>query len=78
MHGPIEDVYRRIRRNRLVEVRFLEDMDAGLSIIRSYPALRDLQVDDHHATLELETDDAGVAELLRQLSQAQVGLRQLR
>ena len=50
-------------------------MEAGLSIIRSYPHLRDLQVDDHSATLELETDDAGVAELLRQLVAAKVGVR---
>lgn len=75
MHGPIEEVYRRIRLNRQVVVRFIETMEAGLSIIRSYPHLRDLQVDDHSATLELETDDAGVAELLRQLVTAQVGLR---
>ena len=75
MHGPMKDVYRRIRRNRQVEVRFVANMEAGLSIIRSYPHLRDLQVDDHAATLELETDDAGVAELLRQLVTAQVGLR---
>lgn len=75
MHGPINEVYRRIRRNRQVEVRFLESMEAGLSIIRSYPHLRDLRVDDHSATLELETDDAGVAELLRQLVMAKVGLR---
>jgi ABC-2 type transport system ATP-binding protein len=74
MHGPIQDVYRRIRRNRHVAVRFLDNMDAGLSIIRSYPPLRELQVEDHAATLELETDDAGVAELLRQLVIAQVGL----
>ena len=75
MHGPIEDVYRRIHRNRQVVVSFVDNMEAGLSIIRSYPHLRDLRVDDHSATLELETDDAGVAELLRQLVSSQVGLR---
>ncbi len=75
MHGPIEEVHRRIRRNRQVLVQFMDNMDAGLSIIRSYPHLRDLQVDDRSATIELETDDAGVAELLRQLSAAKVGLR---
>ena len=75
MHGPIDDVYRRIRGNRLVVVRFTDKMEAGLSIIRSYPHLRDLQVEDHSATIELETDDAGVAELLRQLVSQQVGIR---
>lgn len=75
LHGPIAEVYRRIRRNRLVVIRFTDNVAKGLSIIRSYPALRDLQVEDHAATLELETDEAGVAELLRQLVTAQVGLR---
>jgi ABC-2 type transport system ATP-binding protein len=75
LHGPIEEVYRRIRRNRLVVVRFTDNLEKGLSIIRSYPPLRDLQVDGQVATLEMETDDAGVAELLRQLATADVGLR---
>src|SRR6202051_2107631 len=30
MHGPIDEVYRRIRRNRVLEIRFLTRMDAGL------------------------------------------------
>jgi ABC-2 type transport system ATP-binding protein len=75
MHGPIAEVYRRIRGNRMVVVHFTEGMEAGLSIIRSYPQLRDIQVDDHSATIELEADDAGVAELLRQLVTQRVGIR---
>jgi ABC-2 type transport system ATP-binding protein len=75
MHGPIAEVYRRIRGNRIVVVHFNTDMEAGLSIIRSYPPLRDIQVDDHSATIELEADDAGVAELLRQLVTQRVGIR---
>ncbi len=75
MHGPIEEVYRRIRGNRIVEIRFLDQMDAGLSVLRSTPYLRDLQVDQHHVTVELDTDDAGVAELLQQLMQQKVGVQ---
>ncbi|NLX55838.1 MAG: ABC transporter ATP-binding protein [Planctomycetaceae bacterium] len=75
MHGPIADVYRRIRGNRTIVVRFVSNMDAGLSIIRSFPQLRDVQVDDASATIELEADDAGVAELLRQLVSQNVGVR---
>lgn len=75
MHGPINEVYRRIRGNRMVEVRFIDKMDVGLSVIRSSPCLRNVQVDDHSATMELETDDRGVAELLRQLIQQGVGVR---
>ena len=75
MHGPIEDVYRRIRGNRVVQVKFTSSMDVGLSVIRSCPHLRDLQVDNHSATLELETDDAGVAGLLKNLTDQKVGIR---
>ena len=46
MHGPIAEVYRRIRGNRMVVIRFANNMEAGLSIIRSYPQLRDVQVED--------------------------------
>src|SRR6185437_15294741 len=28
MHGPMEEVYRRIKRNRILEIRFLENMEA--------------------------------------------------
>ena len=68
MHGPIEEVYRRIRGNRIVEVKFNDGMEAGLSIIRSSPYVRDVQVDNLMVTAELETDDNGVAEVLQNLN----------
>ena len=67
MHGPIDDVYRRIHRNRTIEVKFVSNMESGLAILRSSPHLRDIQVEEHRAVVELETDDAGVAGLLDQL-----------
>jgi ABC-2 type transport system ATP-binding protein len=75
MHGPIHDVYHRIRGNRMVVVKFVNNVDVGLSILRSSPAARDVQVEDHVATVELETDDKGVAELLRQLIERGVEVR---
>ncbi len=75
MHGPIDEVYRRIRGNRMVEVKFTSSMDVGLSVIRSSPHCRDVQVEDSRAVVELETDDAGVAELLQQLIHQKVGIR---
>ncbi len=68
MHGPIEDVYRRIRGNRIIQVKFNNGMEAGLSIVRSSPHVRDVQVDNLMVTAELETDDDGVAGLLQQLN----------
>ncbi|MBI1900209.1 MAG: ABC transporter ATP-binding protein [Planctomycetia bacterium] len=67
MSGPIDDVYRRIRGNRIVEIRFLKNMDVGLKIIRSMPETRDVQVYDHRVTVELECEDQQVAGLLDQL-----------
>src|SRR5919106_2605484 len=75
MHGPIDDVYRRIQRNRIIEIRVIENMDAALSIIRSRPELRDVQPFDHRVTIELEAGDHQVAELLEQLLAAGVRLR---
>jgi len=75
MHGPIDEVYRRIRGNRMVEIRFLEQMDLGLSIIRSCPQTRDVQIEDHQCTVELAADDAEVAGLLHQLTSSGVRLR---
>jgi len=75
MHGPIDEVYRRIRGNRIIQIRINGPMDQGLSIVRSSPHTRDVQVDARQITVELETNDEGVAELLRQLMNADVGLR---
>ncbi len=75
MHGPIEDVYRRIRGNRLVEIKFVEGMEAGLSLIRSLPQTRNVQLEDHRATIELAATDEEVAVLLNQLVRAGVKMR---
>lgn len=70
MHGTIDSVYRQIRRNRMVEIRFVEQHELGISILRSSPALRSIEVDDDRVTVELETDDAGLGELAEQLIRA--------
>ncbi len=75
MSGPIEDVYRRIRGLRTIEIKFSDQMDAGLSIIRSSPHLRSVVVNGQSATIELDTDDTGVAEMLTQLTLQGVGVR---
>jgi ABC-2 type transport system ATP-binding protein len=75
MHGPIEDVYRRIRGNRLIEIKFVDGMEAGLSLIRSLPQTRNVQLEDHRATVELAASDEEVAVLLHQLIRSGVKLR---
>jgi len=64
MHGPIDQVYRKINRNRLVEIEFLENADAGMSILRSQASLRSLDVELRGVTAEMEIDDEGLAVLL--------------
>lgn len=67
MHGPIDSVYRQIRRNRIVEIRFIENQDAGVSIVRSDPSMRGIEIDGNRVTAELETDDEGLAGLMKRL-----------
>jgi len=72
MSGPIDEVYHKIRRNRIVTVKFLEDMEAGVSIIRSQPETRDVQIDGLQVTVELAADDDHVANLMEKLIAAGV------
>ncbi len=67
MHGPMDEVYRRIKRNRIIEIRFLENMEAGLSIIRSMPETLDVQIENHKVTAELAAGDQQIAALLEQM-----------
>src|SRR4029077_7198113 len=67
MHGPIDEVYRRIKRNRVLEIRFLEKFELGLSIIRSLPETLDVKVEDHRVTAELAAEDVQIAALLERL-----------
>src|SRR6185295_5590344 len=75
LHGPMEDVYRRIRGNRLIEIKFVDGMDAGLSMIRSLSHTRNVQVEDHRVTVEMAAEDEDVAALLAQMTGAGIRLR---
>ena len=75
MSGPIEEVYRRIRANRTVEVRFVNGMDVGLSVIRSSPFTRNVAADVNSCVVELDADDQQIADLLNQLIANKVHLR---
>jgi ABC-2 type transport system ATP-binding protein len=75
MHGPIDQVYRKIRRNRHVEIRFAGSPDQGLSLIRSYPPVVDVIVDGSRVSVEMTGGDEEVATLLTQLTSARTGVR---
>jgi len=72
MHGPMAEVYHRIRRNRIVTIKFLANREAGISIIRSQPETRDVRIEDHSVTVELAAGDEQVAGLMEKLVAAGV------
>jgi ABC-2 type transport system ATP-binding protein len=67
MHGPIDEVYQRIHRNRSVVVKFLENLEAGVSVLRSFPETRNVEIDGNRVTVELAADAGQVADLLEKL-----------
>ena len=67
MHGPIDDVYRRIRGNRTIVIRFIENAEVGISIIRSMAETREVQVENGKVTAELEADDEQISALMQRL-----------
>ncbi|MGD9646638.1 MAG: ATP-binding cassette domain-containing protein [Pirellulales bacterium] len=75
LHGPIDDVYRRIHRNRLVEIRVNDRLDTALAIVRSQPETLSVDATDHTLRVELASDDEHLARLLSQLMAAGVPVR---
>jgi len=67
MHGPIDEVYRQIRHNRVIDIKFLGKAEGGIKVLRDCPLTRELQVANGRVTVELAADDAEVATLLEQL-----------
>jgi ABC-2 type transport system ATP-binding protein len=67
MHGPIDEVYRRIRGNRTIIIKFIDKQEVGVSIIRSLAETREVQVDNSTVTAELEADDAQISALMERL-----------
>lgn len=67
MSGPIDSVYRQIRKNRQVVIRFNQHVEAGISILRSRPELRDIEIAGNRVEVEMEATDEQLAEVMEQL-----------
>jgi ABC-2 type transport system ATP-binding protein len=67
MSGPIDSVYRQIRKNRQVIIRFNQNVEAGISILRSRPELRDIEIAGNRVEAEMEATDEQLAEVMEQL-----------
>ncbi len=74
LQGPIQKIYRQLARHRLIEVRFRGDPQPGLSLLRSFPHVTNLEATDRGGRFEFPGEDADVQRLLRQLVAAQCGL----
>ncbi len=75
MTGPMASVYRQIRRNRMVEVRFNDKIDAGVAILRSCPELRDIDINGDRVTCEFEADENQLADIMTRLVNEGIPLR---
>ncbi len=67
MYGPIDEVYRRIRGNRTIVIKFIDKQEVGVSIIRSLAETREVQVENSKVTAELEADDDQISALMQRL-----------
>jgi ABC-2 type transport system ATP-binding protein len=74
MHGPIDSVYQQIRGNRRIRVRFTNNAEKGISLVRSHPKVVSTELEERGCVAEIEGDDADVQQLLRQLIAADTGL----
>ena len=74
LHGTIDQVYQQIQQNRQIMVKFSGDPSQGVSLIRSDPNVRNVQLDTRHWMVELAGDERDVQRLLQQLVAAECGL----
>jgi ABC-2 type transport system ATP-binding protein len=74
MSGPIDSVYRQIRKNRHVVIRFRENTDLGVSILRSRPELRAIEILDNRVEAEMEADDSQLTDIMKHLIDSGAGV----
>ncbi|MBN1587961.1 MAG: ABC transporter ATP-binding protein [Pirellulales bacterium] len=67
MHGPIDQVYRQIRRNRVIEIAFVDGLETGVSFLRTLAETRQVRVEGNKVIVELEADDQQTATVLERL-----------
>jgi len=75
MHGPIDEVYRKITGNQVIHATIGENLDTGLSIIRSNPDVRDVQVDGSKVMIEFTSPGHNPATLLKSLVENNVEVK---
>ena len=67
LHGPMDNVYAQIHCNRIVQIRFLENLEAGLRVLHAEPGVRAVHTDGNEVIIERAGDDQQLADLLERL-----------
>ena len=75
MHGPIESVYRQLRRNRTLDIRFIDRLEAGVSVLRSCPEMRSIDIEGNRVVVEMEADDTRISEIMTELVHQRIPMR---
>jgi ABC-2 type transport system ATP-binding protein len=75
LHGPMDEVYRKLHGNQIVIARFGRNSETGLTIIRSNPQVRDVQAEGEEVTIEFTSPQHDAGALLKQLVLADVEVR---
>ena len=68
MQGPIQEVYRQIRKSRHIEMRFRGEAEIAVPFLNGRPEVVDVQIEPLGLTVELQGDDETVQRLLRDTS----------
>jgi ABC-2 type transport system ATP-binding protein len=75
LHGPMDEVYRKLHGNQIVIARLGRNSETGLTIIRSNPQVRDVQAEGEEVTIEFTSPQHDAGALLKQLVLADVEVR---
>ncbi len=68
-------MYRQLRRNRTLDIRFLDKAEAGVSILRSCPEMRSIDIDGNRVIVEMEAEDDRISQIMQYLVQQGIPMR---
>ncbi|QGJ69074.1 Daunorubicin/doxorubicin resistance ATP-binding protein DrrA [Planctomycetales bacterium 10988] len=74
MQGPIDEVYRKIRRHRTLRIHVQEMLDQTLRIVRSDPHTESVEVQGNFIFLEFQGNETEQRVLLNKIVQAEIPL----
>jgi len=67
LYGAIDEIRRRVYNSRRIAVSVVDNADKAVATIKSFPGVNLLSAEGNNMTIEIKTDDAGLADLNSQL-----------